>query len=383
MIKMVQKEDILTLHRRGVSLRAIANKLFVVNLAGGKNDNTAVFEEILDWLEPGSQILGWENNSLLSEDTFVEKISRYGHMMLAADWSYNHTLTSRNYDSRQSGIRAKTINPRSIDYEREGNYLSFFLTDGDSYQFIVTDAFVSDYYNLSSAAAAKMAFELGTQSLVQLCPTRFTYLFGRQPSSECTLMETFGGGYYYIDRFATAGKAAESRPALLKKVAERTAAHMRQHGVKVLHVMARDFSDPKGREMLQAFVDANDQLEGITGVEYNPYTGGEGEVIWFTNKKGYDIPLITTKYMLWQGLSEPKETALAINEKEPSDGLSFSTVAVHAWSTFDGKRASDAAVMMASELEERFHVVSVQELIWRLRMAERRNQTREYLATIR
>ena len=158
---------------------------------------------------------------------------------------------------------------------------------------------------------------------------------------------------------------------------------MRQHGIKVLHVMAKDFSDPKGREMLQAFVDANDQLEGITGVEYNPYTGGQGEVFWFTNKKGYDIPLITTKYMLWQGLSEPVETARDIKEKEPSDASSFSTVAVHAWSTFDGKRASDAAVMMADELEERFHIVSVQELIWRLRMAKRRDQTREYLSTIR
>lgn len=87
--------------------------------------------------------------------------------------------------------------------------------------------------------------------------------------------------------------------------------------------------------------------------------------------------------MLWQGLSEPVETARNIHGNESSDAPSFSTVAIHAWSTFDGKRASDAAVLMASELEERFHIVSVQELIWRLRMTERRDQTPEFLASIR
>ena len=103
-------------------------------------------------------------------------------------------------------------------------------------------------------------------------------------------METFGGGYYFIDTYSTQGTAASNRNANIKRAAERAAAHMRQHGIKVLHVMARSFSDQRGLDMLQAFVDANDQLEGITGVEYSPYTGGQGRIYWFTNKAGYDIP---------------------------------------------------------------------------------------------
>lgn len=358
---------------------AIANKLFVADLTGGLEDNTATFNDILDWLTPGSQVLGWENNSLISEDKFVDPVSRYGHMMLAADWSYNHTLTSRNYKERHPSDKAVGINPRNIQFDEEGNYLSFFLTDGDSYQFIITDSFVNDYYTLPSAITTKIAYELGSQSLIQLAPTRFTYLMGRQPSPECTIMETFGGGYYYIDTFATEGKAAENRQDLLKEVAERTAAHMRQHGIKILHVMAKDFSDPKGQEMLQAFVDANDQLEGITGVEYNPYDGGAGKIFWFTNKAGYDIPLITTKYMLWDGLSSPAQAAQKANAGEPAGTSSFNTVAVHAWSTFNGKRAANAAQLMINELDSRFHIVSVQELIWRLRMQERGEQTRKIL----
>ena len=158
---------------------------------------------------------------------------------------------------------------------------------------------------------------------------------------------------------------------------------MRQHGIKVLHVMARSFSDQRGLDMLQAFVDANDQLEGITGVEYSPYTGGQGRIYWFTNKAGYDIPLITTKYMLWQGISPPASAAQNMNRNEKADMQTFNTVAIHAWSDFDGNRASDGAVLMCNGLEDRFNVVSVQELIWRLRMAEREEQTKQFLATIK
>ena len=362
---------------------AIANRLFVVNIAGGLEDNSALFGEILDWLTPCSQVIGWENNEILGEDRFVNPVSGHGHMMLAADWSYNHTLTSRNYAERQPSTRAKTINPRDIDYDKQANYLSFFLTDGDNYQFIITDAFVNNYYKLQSAVSTKTAFELGSQSLIQLAPTRFRYLLEQQPSADCTIMETFGGGYYYIDTFSTQGQAASNRAANIRTAAERTAAHMRQHGIKILHVMARDFDSPAGQEMLQAFVDANDQLEGITGVEYNPYTGGGGKVYWFKNKAGYDIPLITTKYMLWQGMSSPSFCAQSMRNNEVEGTQTFATVAVHAWSTFDGKRSSDAASLLINQLEDRFQVVSVQELIWRLRMAERKDQTRAFLATIK
>lgn len=362
---------------------AIANKLFVANIVGGKSSNGTLFADIMKWLEPGSQVIGWENNDKLGEDAFVDPVSQYGSMMLAADWAYNLTTMSRDYVNRQPYTLAKTINPRSINYDKTGNYISFFLTDGDNYQFIIEDNFVVNYYSLRSSSTTKTAFELGTQSLIQLAPTRFTYLMEQQPSPECTIMETFGGGYYYIDTYATRGFTTAERKALIKKVAERTAAHMRQHGIKVLHVMARDFDSENGQEMLQAFVDANDQLEGITGVEYSPYTGGQGKVYWFTNKAGYDIPLITTKYMLWDKISSPSYAAGLANASESAQQQTFSTVAIHAWSDFDGNHASDAAQLMINGLESRFNVVSVQELIWRLRMAERQEQTQEFLATIK
>ncbi len=363
----------------------IQNGLFLFNLNkkygspyGGQN--TALLEEILEWLKPHSQVLGWENG--VGESTFVDPISRHGHMMLASDWSYNLGVMSRHYSDRQSSVLAKSINPRTIDYDKKANYLGFFLTDGDNYQWIITDSFVSDYYSLYSAKDVKIAFEMGTQSLTQLAPTRMQYLLGMQPSAECTIMETFGGGYYYLDTFATQGKAASDRKASLKVVAERTAAHMRQHGIKVLHVMARDFSSDNAMEMLQAFVDANDQLEGITAVQLDPYDGAHGQIFWFTNKQGYDIPCITASYKLWQGFNTPESLAKTIQKNEQTS-LSFNTIAVHAWSLFDGRRASDAAQQCAAALPETFQCVSMQELIWRIRMQQRPEQTIKYLKSIK
>ncbi len=363
----------------------IQNGLFLVNLnkkynttAGGQN--FTLLEEILEWLKPHSQVIGWEQG--VGEHVFVEPISRHGHLMLAADWSYNMGVTSRHYSDRQGAALAKSINPRTIDYNAKANYLGFFLTDGDNYQWLITDNFVTNYYSQLSAKEVKMAFELGGQSLTQLAPTRLQYILSRQPSAECTIMETFGGGYYYADLFSTAGKAAQDRDAGIKLLAERTAAHMRQHGIKVLHVMAGDFTSAKARQVLQAFVDANDQLEGITAVCRDPYDAAHGKVFWFTNRQGYDIPCITASYKMWSGFNTPESMAKTI-VKENQTSLSFNTIAVHAWSTWNGLKASDAVAQCAQNLPENFKCISMQELIWRLRMQERPEQTLQYLSTIK
>ena len=363
---------------------AIKNNLFIVNinknLAAGDRSNMGLYREVLQWLEPVSQVLGWEQG--IGESEFVSPASEFGHMVLAADWSYNLTLMSHNYKERQPETLVKTINPRTIDYDSKAHYYSTFLTDGDNYQFIITDNFIDNYYNLASAESSKTAFELGTQSLIQLAPTRFSYLARRQPSAHNTIMETFGGGYYYIDNFATDPSCRIERAAALKILARRTAAHMRQHNIKVLHLMAQNIRSREAREAMQAFVDANDQLEGITAVQYSLYTGGGGDVIWLTNKAGYDIPCITTRYMTWEGISTPDNVVSSMINKE-IEKPSFCTVCLHCWSMFGNCRSTDIAVKLDAMLPSSFKCVSMQELIWRLRMEERRDQTRKYLSTIK
>lgn len=362
---------------------AIRNKLFCINLnkrngtsAGGQNVD--IFDEVLDWLEPCAPVLGWEQG--VGEDAFVARVSRSGKLMLAADWSYNHSLTSANARNRQSGMLAKVLNPRNIDYAQSKHFVSFFLSDGDNYQWVMGGGFVNDYYRQPAGTAVRMSYGLCSQALSELAPAQHDRILELQEAGN-TLMECFGGGYFYIDTFSEAG----NRSANLKRLAERTAVHMRQHRLKVLHVIAWDVLSPASREACQAFVDANDQLEGIVAIQYSPYNGGKGELFWCRNKKGYDIPVVTAKYSLWKrgngGQGSPVKIAARMQRLE--EGNSHAFVCVHAWSDFSGLKGAAAALDCIEKAGDGFRAVNAQELIWRIRMQEKKDQTLQYLATIK
>ncbi|MBQ7194836.1 MAG: hypothetical protein IJS07_04315 [Bacteroidales bacterium] len=368
---------------------AIRNGLFIFNLnkQNGTKDagqNTTLFNTVLSSLEPGAPVLGWEQG--VGEDEFVGKVSRYGCLMLAADWSYNHTLTSINYKERQKPLLAAVVNPLNIDYSRKKNFLAFYLSDGDNYQWVMGDGYVNNFMGLSQNASSRMSYGLCSEALCQLCPARFEQLYAHQ-NPRGTIMETFGGGYFYVDTFsAKRGNRVEN----LRMIARKAAAHMRQHRIKVLHLMAKDWSCDAAKEAYQIFIDENDQLEGIITIQYYPYSGGRGKMLWFTNKAGYDIPVVSTDYDLWKDVSNadigtgtPKEVAEFMAADFAGKELSFSPVVVHAWSTFGTGRGAAAAQGCISQAPSTVEAVSIQELIWRIRMEYRPEQTAKYLKTIK
>lgn len=361
---------------------AVKNNLFFLNLnkkngtsTGGVN--TRIMNEILAWLAPGASVLGWESAS--GEDVFVSPVSAHGRLMLAADWSSNHGMTSAGAVSHAPAL-AKVINPRKINYSASAHYVSFFLSDGDNYQWIM-NGFDKDFYSVSSVIPARMSFGICSQALEQLAPVQEDYLFSKQADNS-TLMECFGGGYFYVDDYAT----KSDRKAGLELLAERTAASMKAHRLKVLHLMAHDVNSDAAKEAYKAFINANDQLEGIVVIQYSPYNGGHGNIMWFANKEGYDIPVISAAYSLWNGSSEPGQgtpVEIAARMKAVNDGVSHDLVCVHAWSDFSGKKGAAAALQCITSAGDSYKAVSVQELIWRIRMKERKEQTLKYLKTIK
>ncbi|WP_418698074.1 hypothetical protein [Bacteroides sp.] len=357
---------------------AIKNRLFVLNLNKSpqspvRGKNTQLLKEILAWLKPNAPVFGWEQN--VGEDEFVGPVSESGHPMVPCDWSYNHSLTSLLYTERQESALAKVIDPRSLNFSEKKNYVSFFLSDGDNIQWMMQN-FASDYYNVPEADEVSMTYGIPVSTLAMMAPAWLKSLMNRQPRN-CSVMETLGGGYYYVDTYSRNGHRKEN----LNVAAERLAAHMRQHRIKLLGVMAMDVKSDAAKEAFQAYADANDQLEGIIALQYSPYAGGEGEVFWVTNKAGYDIPVITTKYSIWDRVHEREglPEVIASKLKAGAQEESFSAVCVHAWSHFRGIKGAGAAKMCADLLDERFRVVNMQELVWRLRMSQRPEQTQEYL----
>lgn len=361
---------------------AIKNNLFVLNLNKKQGDprsgqNVDLLEEVLAWLQPNVPVYGWEQG--VSEDQFVARISKSGHPMIPCDWSYNHSLTSLLYMERQQPVQAQSFNLKLIDFDKKRNYVSFFLSDGDNIQWMMQD-FATSFYDVPEAIEVKMSYGLPVSTLSMMAPAQLHNLMNLR-RDECSVLEMLGGGYYYIDTYSQNNNRNDN----LKIAAERLAVSMRRYHVGLLGVMAMDVKSAASREAYQAFVDANDRLEGIIALQYSPYAGGGGEVFWVTNKNGYDIPVITVRYSLWDRIHEREGSPDFIASKLEAEAQveSFSAICVHAWSRFEGNaHGAAAARLCAGKLDGRFEVVNMQELVWRLRMSRHPEQTLEYLNKI-
>ena len=361
---------------------AIKNNLFVLNLNKKQGDprsgqNVDLLEEVLAWLQPNVPVYGWEQG--VSEDQFVARISKSGHPMIPCDWSYNHSLTSLLYTERQQPVQAQSFNLKLIDFDKKRNYVSFFLSDGDNIQWMMQD-FATSFYDVPEAIEVKMSYGLPVSTLSMMAPAQLHNLMNLR-RDECSVLEMLGGGYYYIDTYSQNNNRNDN----LKIAAERLAVSMRRYHVGLLGVMAMDVKSAASREAYQAFVDANDRLEGIIALQFSPYAGGGGEVFWVTNKNGYDIPVITVRYSLWDRIHEREGSPDFIASKLEAEAQveSFSAICVHAWSRFEGNaHGAAAARLCAGKLDGRFEVVNMQELVWRLRMSRHPEQTLEYLNKI-
>lgn len=380
---------------------AICNGLFVLNvlkLQGNPSsgNNFDLLDEVLDWLEPGAPVFGWGYG--IAESDFVNRASRKGHPWIAADLSYNLPFTSLSYKTRQRPVVVKTVNPKSIDYERDKKFVSFFLTDGDNVQWQMND-FVESFYDNPDVEETRMAFGISASYLNQMAPDRFYQILEKQrPSS--TLMEYGGGGYIYPDNYAN---QTGQRPKLLKQIAEKVGHDMRQHGIKVLGIIVKNnFQSEEAKEAYQAYIDANDQLEGIVSVPYNDYGEGKGAVLWLKNKKGMDIPIVTPKYDLRNmgnrnGVNGGTPSFVAQNMKfDPNN--KYNLIDVHAWSNFrnigdaldaigennnGNLNSASAAKLVMNHLSDEYEAISVQEFVWRLRMEHNEEQTKKYLQSLK
>ena len=379
---------------------AIANRLMAFNYnkimnAPSLGNNKELFEEVLDWLEPLSPVLGWESG--IGEDVFVDPVSRHGNMMVPSDWLWNVDMMSANYEKNQPGVVSVT-NPQRINFSDSFNYASFLLTDGDNVQWMMNGFTGSTYYNSYVNSDLKMSFGIPVSNLSMISPFQLEKIFNEQKPTN-TLIEYGGGGYYYPDNFGV----DENRPELLTGIAKKVASHMRQHRVKVLGLICKDVKSVESQEAFKAYVENNDQLIGIIAIQYAPYSGGNGDVMWFTNTQGFDIPVITARYSIWNfgdhnkyNDGTPTYIAQKINElAEQSISPAFSLVAVHAWSKFkdignsmdplaENIGGNEAGPVPASwckrKINSKTKVVNVEELIWQLRMHKKPKQTTDFLS---
>lgn len=380
---------------------AITHDLFVLNLNKvyadpSKGQNIDVLDEVLAWLAPNAPVYGWEQG--VGEDEFVNRVSKSGHVMVPYDWAYNTGMTSLNYSKRQNPASlAKVTNPQFINFESpKKKFVSFYMSDGDNVQWMM-NRFDTEYFTQPEAKNVKMSFGMPVVNLSMMAPAQFDALMNLQ-KPEYSLIESLGGGYFYVDTY---GVNTPNRMERLQSLAKGVASHMRQHRVKLLGLVAMDACSEQAKGAYKTYIEANDQLEGVVVIQYSPYAGGEGDIMWFTNSKGYDIPVVTVRYSIWNfgNRNTPREgtpTYIANRLNEESESP-FSMVSVHAWSKFadtgdsqdelaenatGSVYGSAAAEMCARRLGDDTQVVNAEELIWRIRMHYRPEQTKDFLSKV-
>lgn len=382
---------------------AIANNLFVVNLNHvyadpSQGDNFDLFEEILAWLRPNSPVYGWDQG--IDENRIADCISRWGNQALPYDWGYNTTLTSVVYPRRQAGIRVRHIDPSTIDYASDERFVSYYLTDGDNIQWMM-GGFDGPWYGHPLSAAMRMSYGVALANTSMIGPSQMASICDRQ-SAGVTLFERCS--YFFLDTYAT----RKDRLATLQQLAEAEARHMREHNCRILGtVTLRDAGSAEALEGYRLLIEANDRLDGILAIQYSPYADGKGRIFWFRNKKGYEIPVICTKFSIWNtgSINHAFEGSPAFVARklrtDTTANAKFSLVCVHAWSKFldrgtdsdetaenlpeyekipwDDPRivhSAGAAELCARRLGDGFRTVNAEELIWRIRMEHNPEETR-------
>lgn len=355
----------------------------------------SLLNTILSWMKPLSPIIGWNEGP---EFNHIAPCSYWGMINTASDWCYNLPLIS--CDSNDIIKQAMSIDVSKINWSEKKNYHSYVMSDGDNMQWAFSNfIYGPDYWSNRYNSELAMSFTTCAVNLSMAAPDVWSTIVSKQARN--TGIIEYGGGYYYPDLF---GKKANSGE-LLRELAKTINQHMIETGVKVFGFICKDLHSESAQRAFQIFAEEIDPLVGMVAVQYAPYNGGHGEVIWVKNKRGEAIPVLTSKYQVWANLDQkgsgnPQKISNCINNNGSTDDKSsFSWTIVHAWSNFrkgakneiidcksareDSQRGVTPLKWSKPLLNSDVKLVTIEELLWRLRMQNYPEQTKRIISAIK
>lgn len=359
------------------------------------------FEAMLQWAKPLSPIVGYMWNE---EGKHTRMVSRWGHFNTATNWMINMPMLIAA-SQREPDYKAAGVDPRQIDFDHIEYAVAFAITDGDNMNWLV-----GDFYNnpLYWAHPHRNAFPFSWTScfvnLGQVAAPTVDALLRTKPVGDSFI--EYGAGYQFPDAF---GASRPNRRELLAEFAQRAWQRMQRHNINVFGFLCDDFHSPQLREAVEIYAQHMPGLAGMIAVQYYPYEGGPDDVIWVKNADGAEIPVARAAFALWSNYSSPfggspARVARLVNEtvaKAKSDGKkSFNWVVVHAWSGFKKSESDDEIAeygqFMAPDshtgvaptkwtierLDKSIKVVSIEELLWLMRMNRNPRQTQQIIQQI-
>lgn len=353
----------------------------------------SLYNEILDWVKPLSPIVGWNSGDEFKQ---IEVCSRRGLINEPADWCVNLPLLTISASTEP--LKIKSLSPKKINWKATKSYHAFVMSDGDNLQWTFGNFLNSkEYWNSPYNTEIPMSFTTCVVNLSAAARDVYDQLQKSQPDNVSVV--EYGGGYYYPDLFA---KATPEPEKLLRQHAAMINVQMKKTGTKVFGFICKNVASKASMEAYRIYAEEIDDLTGMIAVQYAPYNGGHGQTFWVKNKKGIEIPVVTAKYQLWanlkgKGAGNSQKIADFINRDHATaddQSRQLNWTVVHAWSEYDhnhedipdqarkkedGVRGVTPVKWAKDLLQKNIEVVSIEELLWRIRMQHNSKDTRQVI----
>ena len=374
---------------------------------------TDLTDEVYHWLPPNRPVVGWNDR-----DEYVQtsQMSRAATFSTATNWLINVPILSavradEDIPADQLRLdRDQPLDPLALDWPEGTHYTAYVMSDGDNVQWLVGNFAAHQYYWQSPVRGDfPFGWTIPTWSLYQIAPSVLHHVARTMTPVENVF--SHGAGYYYPDEYA---RDVPNRAEVLDARAHQVGEAFKRTGMRVLNLILYDWDCDEAIEAYEAYAHHLPGLTGILAVQYAPYNAGLGDIIWVENADGAPIPVVSARYAIWAGLSHldkkgpPALVAQYINE-QPSEphalGMgNFDWTVVHAWSRFVPADTSDdmlaeekvdlddpAAVRASrvglepvawsvNRLDDHVKVIRPDELMWRIRLAQRPRETLDSLA---
>jgi len=332
----------------GVAMRA-----FVVSQPG------PLYEAALARCEPDCPVIGWGCGD---EHAQTMPSTEWGLFQTATNWCHNLPALATE-EVGESIPRKHVLLPARCDrsladlkWETGVHYAAFLMSDGDNVQWLMGNfAGGSEshwYYESPARGEFPFGWTFPYMDLAQVCPYTLMDLFTRATPNDDFVL--YSGGYYYPDHFgAKRGDTSLTPPfghpspsrrggTALRLQARRMGEYMRLGGLRVLAFNFDDWDSPEALAAYNVLAEEIPELDGILTVQYYPYSGGEGRILWATDGKR-TIPVISCALTIWANAGRPRDATPAAIAKQlnesPLSGPTwandhFTYVMAHAWSRF-------------------------------------------------
>ena len=355
-------------------------------------------EQIYQWMNKPGLVFGWNDGR--EEGRAVSQLSKYGHMIVPSNWALNMPVLSLAAGCADD-ISFNAVDPRTIDFENKSPAVSFYMSDGDNVQWMFGNFAQHSYYWGSPLnGRIPLGWGMPFADLMQVGVDVGRYLSRTQPEDTSVVLMP---GYFFPDELGIA-LDKEERMRILKLYSKRIEHYLQRAGTGLFSFLSRNYDSAAALEAYSVFAKEIPSLTGMMVIDYAPYEKGDGKIFWFPNADGIDIPVVSAKYSLWANQNHarsgtPAKIARLINTDSAAaaknDEPFFAWTIIHAWSGFrenpgddetaeNGKYGTDhagvaPALWSANRLNESVNVVTPDELVWRIRMAYRPEQTKKIL----